>query len=705
MKPMLLLRLAATLVQVCAAAAGEAKRGLLERSSATSAIAATVSGGGGIGPEVSLAAGRLVGRWNKGVREFLGVPFAAPPVGPRRWLPPELPLPWAPDTLEATKVSPGCWRPDTWYTLNPVMSEDCLYLNIWTPPALENPHRRLAAVMVWIYGGGFTTDSGDDLQTRGVQLVRTFSDVVVITFNYRLGVLGFLGSESHRQYTYSRTGLNTTGNMGFLDQVQALRWVQANIEAFGGDPNNVMIFGESAGAGAVSAHLTSPWSAGLFHRAAMQSGGFNEWITMDMQHATDNFDAMVKTMRKLKKNYKRPWAAKYQCGKNLSDVQCLIESNIEPRHLVNIADGTMDAYAPRSSDWDTMLTCQWGPIVDGEVLKGHPFHTVARGHWNVVPVLMGMNMNDGTEFMDGCQNDEDVYGYPTCKMGYRLYNQLYRYFSNGTLIKDRNCFRDRLYRKWIELNWGADSVEPLFALYNSTAPSSGYATNFWAAEQLVGDFVMACTQLRAGRYLSANTTVFEYEFKRTPNEEPFGKHPFQPVTSGFGACHGCEIPFVFFRNDSSMFGISGDGEVELGLAMASYWTNFAWSGDPNRRGDRWSAIVDKLAAWPQRGVALGPLVLDASESHAEIRAAVSERGARCDAFWDTYFRRSGWFSDGLQRWGSWLRPPRPRPLPPSAPVVDGSAVGLVCSPSPATTPGRASQPGGEGSRGEPAVVV
>lgn len=628
-------------------------------------------------PEVLLRAGLVVGSRRKGVDEFLGIPFARPPVGSRRWLPPEPALPWSPKTLYATKVARGCLRPDTWYTLNPMMSEDCLYLNLWAPPLAHD--RGPAPVMVWIYGGGYFTGSGDDRQTRGDQMVKTFGDIVVVTFNYRLGVLGFLGSESMRRYTYEKTGDNTTGNMGFLDQVMLLRWVRENVAAFGGDSDNVMLFGESAGAGSISVHLTSPRSHGLFHKAAMHSGGFNQWVAMTLHHAADNFYAMAKSMRNLCKYYRRSgWSRKFRCAKGKSDVNCLVESRIPGRYLVRIGAEIEFIYTRKSSDWDGMQTSQWAPTVDGVVLFDHPFHLLSKKHWNPVPVLLGMNKDEGTQFMDGCRDGNSATGYPTCKMNYHLYNRLWKYFKDAKKVNDPKCFEEPLYKTWLRLNWGASNVDKLYTLYQAS-PKSNYKTNYWAAQHLVGDFIMSCTQRRAVKLMARQAPVFQYYFVRTPNQEPFGAPPHGPLTEGFGACHGCEIPFVFNRNDSKEYGISGQGELALGLAMSSYWTNFAWSGDPNRKNGRWSAEVFIPERWPSDASGAGPLQFNASESAADVKVLPSDRrGANCVAFWDPYFQKSGWFTRGAistSRW--WLRPRWPAEQRPEG--AEAEARWPVCS--------------------------
>ncbi|CAH2084434.1 unnamed protein product [Euphydryas editha] len=189
---------------------------------------------------------------------FKGIPYAKPPLGDLRFKAPQPVEPWD-GIRNSSKFGPIAYQNDVYVTKTISGQEDCLYLNVYTPDLVpDNP----LAVMVWIHGGGYISGSGNDDIYGPEFLIR--KDVVLVTFNYRLGILGFLSLETE----------DIPGNAGMKDQVAALRWVQNNIKNFGGDPNNVTIFGESAGAASVSYHLISPMSAGLFKRAIIQSGAF-----------------------------------------------------------------------------------------------------------------------------------------------------------------------------------------------------------------------------------------------------------------------------------------------------------------------------------------------------------------------------------------------------------------------------------------------
>jgi para-nitrobenzyl esterase len=199
------------------------------------------------------------------VRVYKGIPFAAPPVGELRWQAPRPAPPW-PGVREATEFGPRCLQgqifPDIVFTNT---SEDCLNLNVWTPA--QKADAKLP-VMVWIHGGGFQAGSGAENRHDGLAFARR--GVVLVTVNYRLGIFGFF---AHPELT-KESGRNASGNYGLLDQLAALQWVRDNIAAFGGDPGNVTVFGESAGSFSVSALMASPLAKGLFEKAIGESGAY-----------------------------------------------------------------------------------------------------------------------------------------------------------------------------------------------------------------------------------------------------------------------------------------------------------------------------------------------------------------------------------------------------------------------------------------------
>src|SRR5579864_4425074 len=205
---------------------------------------------------------------NPEVRVYRGIPYAAPPVGELRWKPPQPPASWQ-GVRDAKEFMKACWQNpypsgSIYAAKLPPLSEDCLYLNVWTAAKSKKDH---LLVMVWIHGGGFTRGDGISNAYDGENFAR--KGVVLVTINYRLGIFGFF---AHPALT-AESEHHASGNYALLDQIAALRWVKKNIAAFGGNPENVTIFGESAGSWAVNLLTASPLAKGLFQRAIGESGG------------------------------------------------------------------------------------------------------------------------------------------------------------------------------------------------------------------------------------------------------------------------------------------------------------------------------------------------------------------------------------------------------------------------------------------------
>ena len=216
--------------------------------------------------------GLVSGIYSNGVNVFKGIPFAAPPVGELRWRAPQPAASWQgirkcnTFSASAMQAKPAPFMMYTAEFLAPPepLSEDCLYLNVWTAAKAVNEKR---PVIVWVHGGGFTGGSGSVPLYDGEDLAK--KGIVFVTINYRLGVFGFL---AHPELSKEANG-KEVGNYAFLDQIAALEWVKKNISAFGGDPNNVTLAGQSAGAFSVNVLVASPLAKGLFHKAIAESGG------------------------------------------------------------------------------------------------------------------------------------------------------------------------------------------------------------------------------------------------------------------------------------------------------------------------------------------------------------------------------------------------------------------------------------------------
>jgi para-nitrobenzyl esterase len=246
--------------------------------SAAAAAIVAMPVGAASGPVVTIESGKLQGAVETGpssLRVFRGVPFAAPPVGDLRWREPQSVARWS-GIRQATEFGPRCMQQPLFSDMmfrSPAPSEDCLYLNVWTPAKMDGSHQRKLPVLLYIYGGGFMAGDSSEKRYDGAALARR--GIVVVTVNYRLGVFGFF---SHPELTASSPH-HASGNYGLLDQAAALKWVERNISAFGGDPKRITIGGESAGSIAVSALMASPLSRRDIAGAIGESGGMMQSLT------------------------------------------------------------------------------------------------------------------------------------------------------------------------------------------------------------------------------------------------------------------------------------------------------------------------------------------------------------------------------------------------------------------------------------------
>ena len=302
------------------------------------------------------------------IRVYRGIPFAAPPVGDLRWKAPQPAAAWQ-GTRQATEFSNGCWQTQypaaaaIYQAKLPPLSEDCLYLNIWT--SAKSAKDRLP-VMVWIHGGGFTRGFSGSKSYDGEILSR--KGAVVVTINYRLGVFGFF---AHPELS-AESGHHASGNYALLDQIAALQWVQKNIAAFGGDPSRVTIFGESAGSWAVNALMASPLAKGLFQRAIGESGGsFSPMKTLA--------DA-EKEGEKLAASLTSSVAAKDEDGKTAAPQSALKALRAKPAEELL-----------KAAELETVR-----PLVDGWVLPQDIATIFAQGRQNDVPLIVGYNADEGT---------------------------------------------------------------------------------------------------------------------------------------------------------------------------------------------------------------------------------------------------------------------------------------------------------------------
>jgi para-nitrobenzyl esterase len=302
-----------------------------------------------------------------GVRVFRGIPYAAPPVGDLRWRAPQAAMHWdgvrKADQFGAMCVQPAFRggagaAPPANPPANPPMnvqkmSEDCLFLNVWTAATSANEKR---PVMVWIHPGGYSTGSGAAPGYDGEALAR--KGVVLVTINYRLGLLGFF---SHPELT-KESANHASGNYGLMDQIAALQWVQKNIAAFGGDPHRVTVFGDSAGSASISNLMASPLAKGLFQRASGESGA---WMGLSLTPL-------------------RTLAEAEQAGVKLSE---------------DIHAGSLAELRAKPADDVLKAGRGGGPVIDGWLLPEDPGKIFAEGKQNDVPLIVGSNKDEGTFFL------------------------------------------------------------------------------------------------------------------------------------------------------------------------------------------------------------------------------------------------------------------------------------------------------------------
>jgi para-nitrobenzyl esterase len=438
------------------------------------------------------------------VRMFLGIPYAAPPVGNLRWREPEAAPSWH-GIRAADKFGARCMQAPLFADMKfrDSMSEDCLYLNIWTPA--KSASEKLP-VMVWIHGGGFAAGSASEPRQDG-QFLAT-KGVVVVGINYRLGIFGFF---AHPELA-KESGHKASGNYGLLDQVAALKWVRDNIAGFGGDPANVTIFGESAGSMSVSALMASPLAQELFQRAIGESGGF--------------FGRPMTSLKDSEKQGKK--FAKSVGARSIADLRSKSAEDIlasAPKYLF--------------------------PNVDGYFLPASVSQIFEAGKQNRVPLLAGWNMEEGK--------------------------------ANVLFAKDKPSasgsaeFARKTYKK---------KAGQFLALYPAGSDEEAYKS----AVDLAGDqfIVFSTWKWIDTDYQTGKSPVYRYRFDQIPLTAPDAKAGSFSLRD-MGVRHSGEIEYVF-----SSFPLTGvewqDEDRKLSDLIATYWTNFAKTGDPNGDGvPQWPA--------------------------------------------------------------------------------------------------------------------
>ena len=473
---------------------------------------------------VKTADGPVEGISRNGVTQFLGIPFAAPPVGALRWMPPQPAKPWT--AVRAAKVfGPVCAQVTTLgpFAGPPNSNEDCLYLNVFTPDT-----RAKLPVLVWIHGGGYFDGASNDYD--GSRLAAQ-GKLVVVTINYRLNLFGFLSHPALDAQT------KPFGNYGLMDMQAALKWVRANIAAFGGDADNVTLGGQSAGAGASAAHVISPGSAGLFHRAIFQSGGYSPLTPLAAAR---------------ERGIKFAGAAGCK-GDNAQIAQCL---RALPAAQIAALSGTESATSAFVG----------GPMIDGTVIPRQSIDAFDSGRFARMPIMMGTTRDEGN-FSAG----------------------IAQYFK-----KDRAAITPKEFDDYVQRTYGGNAgpggtppaypktaVAALQKHYAGKAPHSSWGT-------LHAD-MLACRGLHVAGAIARHAPLYMYRFDDRTAPSYF------PPMKGFapGAYHTGDIPYVFTGYHGGPDGVRvalTPKQTALSDKMIAAWANFARTGNPNARGD---------APWPR----------------------------------------------------------------------------------------------------------
>ena len=452
--------------------------------------------------------GLVIGSMTDGGDEFLGIPYAAPPVGALRWRPPKRYGFFPRFALQATQFGSACTQPGG------IGSENCLFLNVFRSEAeWGEGERRGLPVMVWIHGGGLI--DGSSTAYNPELLVK--KGVIVVTINYRLGYLGFFA-----QSAIDAEG-HLNGNYGLMDQQFALKWVRKNIAGFGGDPDRVTIFGESAGGQSVYAQLASPLASGMFRGAIAESGSYAEF--------QDYFSKVV------------PLAQGETTGSQSVPSGAAIADSV--------GCTSQTASCLRAVPASTMIAQEPFPLypfVDGRLLTQTISAAFASGEFNQVPVISGTN------------HDE-----------YRVF------VATGFDLVGKPILTSAEYDTATTALWGPALGPPVLASY----PFASYPFGGEALGASATDGVFSCAARIADQSLAKFVPTYTYEFNdenAPPAQALFGGL----LTFPLGAYHSAELPYLFPGVD--VFGLPvtlSSQQMQLSDAMVSYWTKFAKTGDPN----------------------------------------------------------------------------------------------------------------------------
>ena len=486
-----------------------------------------------------------------GVCAFKGIPYAAPPVGKLRFTPPQPHEKWS-QPLDTVKYGNICTQFPM--SLTPVKkpsgSEDCLYLNVWYPANSEGGK----PVMFFIHGGGFVNGSANESFYEGTRLASK-GDLVVVTINYRLNLFGFLTHPALKDKD------GHEGNYGMLDQIAALKWVKKNIANFGGDPENVTIFGESAGGISVGLLLLSPLADGLFNRAIIESGPallFGKTAKEDEKTGLDI-------------------ASRIGCPDPATAAECL--RNVDPIESVQAARIIGPGMLVSTKEGGIPI----GPVTDGWFLPDKPLNLLRDGKLNRTSGIMaGSNRNEGSLFIlkKNIANKDDAW-------------------ANYT--DDTGKLRDALGFEFYD--------QKLLDMYLA---DTSYQTPKKAYEDLIADLMFTCpNRIYAKLALAKQPDIYVYNFAvNLANKDLLKKvEMFSPDLkkqfADLGAFHGAELPFVFGNFNYNGLDLTTKINTEISNRVIELWSSFARNGVPAASG---------APEWPKFNAGTTPFMIIDSES-------------------------------------------------------------------------------------------
>lgn len=521
---------------------------------------------------INTSHGPIRGFHGGGMRKWLGVRYASPPLGELRWRPPVEPEPWT-KALPAMEFGPICAQEEGSFPGfgHNSISEDCLYLNVYAP--LSTQCNAPLPVMVWIHGGGLFQGSSSDYDPSA--LVKE-GKVIFVSFNYRVNLFGFFSHPAINQEKHDR------GNYGIMDQQAALRWVQRNIDRFGGDSNNVTIFGESAGAISVAAHIASPASTGLFHKAIIQSGG----SPISFPHpSVESFE---------------------DTGVALAAAANCIDQSPSGLRALSAAQLLAANSVPNGEFGTTRFP--FGLMEDGAIIPRNLRQRFLDGSFNKTPLMIGVTKDEFSWFQ----------GMIELAAGLTISQEAYPAILRHSIeAASKGGFL------------GVEVPPTAFDSILERYPLSDYPHPARAVAAAIGDAgIIATSGRRSARVIKKFVpTVFAYEFdvKDAPVSWP-------QVSFQYGSAHAQELQFLFrgFHGASGVARPLSEAQQELSSRMVSYWTNFARTGSPNAGNTQ-----PILPLWPEYEAAEDNIML----LEAPQPRSASGWGQRHHMdFWDSFYR-------------------------------------------------------------------